>query len=191
MEGYVAGLLDEEEQAEVKRMSLLFSEVKDELEMIGISLESYAKEQAIKPSTTVKALLMAAVDFTERLKAGEEVIDPPILNERSVILDFLYWLQQPVFQLPERFDGLYARLINAKPAYSTAVVWIKEMAAEEVHHDEYEKFLIVEGSCVVTIDHQEFKLYPGDYISIPLYKNHSLRVTSTIPCKAILQRIAA
>ena len=65
------------------------------------------------------------------------------------------------------------------------------MAPAEVHDNEYEKFLIIEGTCDITVDEDVYSLVPGDYFSIPLYKSHNIKVTSTIPCKAILQRLAA
>ena len=67
----------------------------------------------------------------------------------------------------------------------------KRFGSQEVHHDEYEKFLIVEGTCTITIGDEVHNLVPGNFLSIPLYKNHTVTVTSLIPCKIILQRIAA
>ena len=62
---------------------------------------------------------------------------------------------------------------------------------QEVHDDEFEKFMVVEGTCTITIEENKHELHPGDFLSIPLYKNHFVKVTSDIPCIVILQRIAA
>jgi quercetin dioxygenase-like cupin family protein len=35
------------------------------------------------------------------------------------------------------------------------------------------------------------QLVPGDYFAIPLHKKHLVKVTSSITCKVILQRVAA
>jgi mannose-6-phosphate isomerase-like protein (cupin superfamily) len=60
-----------------------------------------------------------------------------------------------------------------------------------VHDNEFEKFLILEGSCTITIEEEAHHLVPGDYLAIPLHKSHQVTITSEIPCKIILQRVAA
>ena len=73
----------------------------------------------------------------------------------------------------------------------TAVIWIGQMAPDETHDDEHEKFLILEGTCDITVGNDVHHLKAGDYFAIPLHKTHMVKVTSDVPCKAILQRIAA
>ena len=85
----------------------------------------------------------------------------------------------------------HAKIIGHTPEMITAIVWIKKMAPQEVHHNEIERFLIIEGSCDIFIEDEVYQLKAGDMLSIPLHKPHSLQVTSAIPCKVILQRIAA
>ena len=64
------------------------------------------------------------------------------------------------------------------------------MAPQEVHDHELEKFLIVEGSCSITIEEKIHHLSAGENLTIPLHKKNHLTVTSDIPCKVILQRHA-
>jgi len=73
----------------------------------------------------------------------------------------------------------------------TALLWLRYMAPQEVHHHEYEKFLILEGSCDIIVGNKTHSLLPGDYFCIPLHERHEVRITSSMPCKAILQRVAA
>ena len=80
---------------------------------------------------------------------------------------------------------------DARALVGTAIVWIKEYAPQEVHDHEFEKFLVVEGSCNIIVEDKIHTLIPGDYFAIPLHKKHLVEVTSIIPCKVILQRIAA
>jgi quercetin dioxygenase-like cupin family protein len=68
---------------------------------------------------------------------------------------------------------------------------LKEGAPPEIHTDEHEKFLVVEGSCNFTIGTDVHALQSGDYLSIPLHVHHEAKVTSDIPCKIILQRVKA
>ena len=65
------------------------------------------------------------------------------------------------------------------------------MTSPEIHTKEYERFLIIEGTCDIKIGDDVFHLKAGDYKEIPLFIEHSLIVTSDIPCKVILQRVAA
>ncbi|MBC7688849.1 MAG: cupin domain-containing protein, partial [Aquabacterium sp.] len=88
-------------------------------------------------------------------------------------------------------ENIEAKIIGYTPQAITAIVWIKDFAPQEVHDDEFEKFLIVEGSCTITVGQEVTELFPGDFFAIPLYKKHVVKVTSAVACKIILQRIAA
>ena len=127
----------------------------------------------------------------ERLKNGETASFPPILNSQSRISDYQYWLSKPEMTLPDDFQDSYAKIIGANEIATTMIVWLTTEAPHEVHNNEYERFLIVEGSCELTIETEIHYLKSGDYIEIPLHVVHNLIVTSSIPCKVILQRVAA
>ena len=86
---------------------------------------------------------------------------------------------------------MYAKIISSTSNETTAIVWLKEAAPAEVHTDTYEKFLVVEGSCTISIEDTIHRLVPGDFLSIPLHVSHVVTVTSTEYCKIILQRVAA
>jgi mannose-6-phosphate isomerase-like protein (cupin superfamily) len=136
-------------------------------------------------------MVMATVDFIARMEKGESPANPPILNKHSKLSDYDEWLNNPDMVLPASPENIFAKIIASTPQVTTIVVWIKDMAAEEIHHDEHEKFLIVEGSCTLTIEGNVYDLHAGDYFSIPLHKRHSVKVTSDTFCKVILQRSAA
>jgi len=88
-------------------------------------------------------------------------------------------------------EDVFARIIGYTEKAITAIVWLKEMAPQEVHDDEHERFLILEGTCDIVVGNNIHQLVPGDYFAIPLHSNHHIKVTSSIPCKVILQRVAA
>jgi len=72
--------------------------------------------------------------------------------------------------------------------YKTArmvIAWIK--VDEPIHqHSEYsETFLIVEGSCIATINGNTANYGVGDYVHIPLNQTHSYKITSKTPMKVI------
>ena len=191
LELYVLGLTTEAENKEVALMRSLYEEVSQEIEQISQSLMSYAATQAPVPNSTLKPLLMATIDYTERIKNGEVPGNPPILNEQSTLEEYQEWLKRPDMVVPEDFSDIYIRIIAQTPQAISAIVWIEHETPYEVHGTEHEKFLIVEGTCDIVIDEKPYNMVPGDYMSIPLHAGHIVKVTSDIPCKVILQRVAA
>lgn len=191
LELYVMGKTDELENSEVLMMSDTYPEVFNEIVAIEISLEKYAKIHGVEIDISIKPFILATIDYTERMQNGELPEFPPLLNANSNLNDYASWLNRSDMVLPVDFEEIHAKIIGYNEEALTAVIWLKNGSPAEIHDDEYEKFLIVEGTCTITIDNEEFNLQSGDFLSIPLYKQHFLKVTSNIPCKAILQRIAA
>ena len=188
---YVWGIASPEECAEIEKMAANHPEVKAAIDAFGESIENFAMANPIAPTVTVKPFIMATIDYTDRLEKGEAPSFPPIIHEHSQINDYAEWLNRPDMVLPEGITDIYAKIIGYTPEATTIIVWIKDYAPQEVHHVEYEKFLIVEGSCDITIGSEVHTLLPGSVLSIPLYENHNVKITSSIPCKIVLQRIAA
>jgi mannose-6-phosphate isomerase-like protein (cupin superfamily) len=190
LEQYVLGGTSAAESEEVELMAAADPAIRMEIEAINKALEIYAMEHAIEPGPVVKPFLLATIDYTERLQNGEPVTEPPLLNERSVIEDYAAWLNR-ADMIYQGAENIYAKIIGYTPQAITAIIWLKEQTPEEVHDDEFEKFLVVEGSCNITVGDEVNELFSGDFFTIPLYKNHIVKVTSDIPCKIILQRVAA
>jgi mannose-6-phosphate isomerase-like protein (cupin superfamily) len=191
LEMYVLGITTPEEASEVEAMAKEHSEIRNEISTISKNLELYSELHAVKPGPTIKPFLMASIDYTERMKKGEKPSYPPQLNEYSKIKDYKEWLEREDMKLPSDFNHFYAKIIGHTPEMITAVIWIGQMAPPEVHKDEYEKFLILEGTCDITVGDKVYPMKAGDYFAIPLHESHMVKVTSDVPCKAILQRIAA
>ena len=192
LEMFVMGMTSAEETVQVNDMAIKHVEIRTEIEEISKALEIDAtKKTTISPSETLKPYLMAVVDYTERLKGGEAMTFPPLLTNDSKIIDFEEWTSRADMTLPDDFENMYAKLIGYTPEASTAISWIKTHTPFEVHTNEHERFLILEGSCDITIGTDVHSLKVGDFIAIPLHIGHSLVVTSDVPCKVILQRVAA
>ena len=190
LELYILGIMSEDETKDVEMMASSDPAIQQEIISIRESLEGYAMANAIDPNPIIKPFLLAIVDYTERLKAGEPVSIPPLLNEKSQITHFDSWLNR-TDMVSSDTNSMYAKIIGYTPEATTAIVWLKDYAPHEVHDNEYERFLIVEGTCDIIVEDQVNHLIPGDYFAIPLHKNHLVKVTSSIPCKVILQRVAA
>ncbi|EDM37992.1 hypothetical protein PBAL39_16244 [Pedobacter sp. BAL39] len=188
---YVLGQVDSEEAIFIESMASVHNEVRMELDEISIALERYAQFHAIEPDPIIKPFLMATVDYSDRIGSGEQPELTPVLNERSAAKDFSRWLDRPDMVLPDTFQDVFAKILSYTPELITAIVWIEHMAPQETHDHEFERFLILEGTCEIHVEDQINKLGPGDYFQIPLHKRHHVMVTSDHPCKVILQRIAA
>jgi quercetin dioxygenase-like cupin family protein len=191
LELYVMGMTTQEENIEISALAVENIEIKSEIEAIEKALQLTTEAIAPEISPTAKAMVMATIDYTERLKNGEEYITAPLLTKNSKIEDFSTWINRPNMQVAEDYETIDAKIISASPELATIIVWLKHGAPIEIHDKEYEHFLIVEGSCTITIGSDAHNLVPGDYLSIPLYIGHSVAVTSEFACKIILQRVAA
>ncbi|MFM6925259.1 MAG: cupin domain-containing protein [Ferruginibacter sp.] len=190
LELYVLGIATAEECRAVEKLAQEYVEIKQEIEEIRASVEAYADANKLEPSPVIKPFLLATIDYTERLKNGEVPAVPPMLSHNTGIADFSQWLNRPDMVSPGTSD-VFAKIIGHTAEATTAIVWLKDYAPHEVHDHEHERFLIVEGTCDIIVEGEVNQLGPGDYFAIPLHKKHLVKVTSSIPCKIILQRVAA
>lgn len=190
LEQYVLGCTSPEETAKIELLAAADAAVRMEIEKINEALIEYAMAHGTEPNPLIKPMLLATIDYSERIKNGEPLIAPPGLHNNSLIEDYAAWLNREDM-INRGTENIYAKIIGYTPELTTAIVWIKNYAPQEVHDHEIEKFLIVEGSCTITVGDEINELNPGDYFAIPLHKNHVVTVTSMIPCKIILQRAAA
>lgn len=191
LELYVLGLTSDDENIEISNLAEIHTEIKNEIEEIEFALNSYAEKSCPEISPATKEWIMTTINYTERLQNGEEMAYPPMLNKNSKIEDFDIWLKRDNMQAPEDYEALHAKIIAATPEAKTLIVWLKYGAPPEEHTNEMEHFLIVEGTCDITIGNKVHHLVPGNYLSIPLFVDHDVKVTSLTPCKVILQRVAA
>jgi mannose-6-phosphate isomerase-like protein (cupin superfamily) len=191
LEEYVLGFTSAEENLYIDEMSKKHAEIELEIVSITNALVKTSENIGPKPSSIARTSVFATIDLMERLQSGETLDAPPILNENSTIEDYSKWLNDPEIFLPEDYVDSYAKIIGANPEATTMIVWLNTGAPYEKHDNEYERFLIVEGSCDIDIHGEIHSLKVGDYIQIPLHLGHSVKVTSSCPCKVLLQRVAA
>jgi mannose-6-phosphate isomerase-like protein (cupin superfamily) len=192
LELYVMGSTSFEETAEVERMTKLYPQVQTEIDIITETFQTSAILNTKKPIPNVKALVMATIDYTERLKNGETPTNPPILTPLSTKEDYAEWLNRSDLQLDEGSDDMFGKIIGFTEKATTLITWLKTGSPYEVHENQLERFLILEGTCQIEYVNGEIHyLKAGSFIEIPLFMGHTLTVTSSIPCKVILQRVAA
>jgi mannose-6-phosphate isomerase-like protein (cupin superfamily) len=193
LELYILGDTSDEDDAEILIMSSRYPlEISNELLEISTALEYLAIENAVEPDPVIRPFLLAKIDYMNRMVAGEPLSVVPQLSASSKIEDYTEWTARKDMVAPADFEGIFAKILSHTDEMTAALVWIREMAPQEVHHDQYERFLILEGTCDIVIeDHGTHSLVPGDYLQIPLHKDHQVIVTSFVPCKVLLQRVAA
>lgn len=191
LELYVIGDLSNDEQNIIESAILEFPELKQDLFEIEKSLEAYAFANEHEVEMSSKPMLLAGVNYYERLKAGEEKIVPPSLNRETKIVDFNNWIENKSFQEPDSYESIHVELLSSTDHISTAMIWLKEGAPPEIHTDEIEKFFILEGSCDIFIGDTKHSLIAGDFLEIPLHIIHNVVVTSEKRCKIIMERTAA
>lgn len=191
LELYVLGDTTPAQDAEVLRMSASCPAVAKEILEISNALEKYAMDFAGEPDPIIRPFLLATIDYMDRLERGEPFTQVPPMTASSAIAEFESWILRADMEAPDDFEGVYAKILSATAELTTAIVWLREIAPQEVHDNEYERFLILEGTCDIVIEEEIHSLKRGDFLQIPLHKNHHVRVTSLNPCKILLQRVAA
>ncbi|MEY3441755.1 MAG: hypothetical protein RLZZ519_36, partial [Bacteroidota bacterium] len=127
----------------------------------------------------------------EAQSADTRIIRPPFLNSNSKASDFESWIGRVAMPSDEDFEELFVKPLDTDADCLTMFVCVKHEIAPETHLDSIEKFLVLEGTCKIDIEGEIFYLQAGDYLSIPKFKEHTVYVTSSMPCRLIVQQIAA
>lgn len=191
LEMYVLGQTTAEENKAVEQMAMIYNEIGNEIDAISIALEQYAQANAIAPNPVIQPFLMAVIDYMDRMKKGEPPSYPPPLHANSQISDYSAWLSRKDLEPAGPVTDVYASIIGQTPELVSAIVWLRKGSPPETHTKELETFLVVEGSCDITIGNATYSLVPGDVLTIPLHTSHWVKVTSDCLCKVVLQRAAA
>lgn len=191
LEMYVLGAVTEAERAAIVELAADSKHIKEEISRIETALESYAKTNAVTPPATVKPFLFAQIDYRERLKAGEPIVKAPLLSELTTVSDFAPWLSRKDMVFPADKPAVFAKILSAQNNTTTAMAWLVYGSPPEEHKDKYERFFILEGACQIIYEDRIVELNVGDYHSVPPLVAHELRVISNVPCKCIIQYVAA
>jgi anti-sigma-K factor RskA len=80
IEMYVMGALPADEAAELKSLATRHPEIDAEIQRTALVLESYASANAKKPNPQVKMMLMATLDYMQRIENGETPVKAPALS---------------------------------------------------------------------------------------------------------------
>ncbi|HQW41052.1 MAG: cupin domain-containing protein [Flavobacteriales bacterium] len=186
VERYVLGLLDVETARRVEAAAVHDVQVRDMLKELQEAMAHHASDNATQPPTGLRSHVIQAIQLeVEKERASGR---PPLLHHKSTVADFASWIGTDHVR-PEGAGNMQYIPLDESDDRQTALVWLEQEEPTEIHTDCVERFLILEGTCDVTIGNELHAMIPGNVITIPMFTEHSVRVTSTMPCKAILQRV--
>lgn len=186
VEHYVLGLLDAKTAQRVEAAAVNDPRIGELLSGLQAAMAHDAVDNASLPPTALKQNVLQAVQLeVEKERASGR---PPLLHSHSTLTDYAKWTG-PEHVRPEGSGNMHYIPLDMSDDRQTALVWLEHEEPTEIHTDCVERFLIVEGTCDVTIGQDIHSLIPGNVLTIPMFIEHSVRVTSAIPCKAILQRV--
>lgn len=189
LEAFVLGTLPADERFAILKLSAAHPEVREEITRLEAVMERGATSGPSSAPPSAKGNIL------ERLRATgwhqDAPGEPPLIHSGSSRSDFAQWLDQPTMAPPASYDDPFFIPIGQTPQALTAIVWMRAGSPEEVHTDVIENFLVIEGTCEIRTAISTTPLAPGSVHSIPLHVPHTVVVTSAIPCKVIVQRVAA
>jgi len=186
LEMYALDLLDPNEREEAELMISFFPEIRKELDSIQNALEMYADSRAIRPRPHLKDKIRESIS---NLKKEQELdaLNLPLINHLS---DHKQWLDLVKDFIPSKWESdiPFFKIIQQSDKLLQMVIAISVDTLDEVHEDEYESFLILEGRCKCTVGQDVLFMEEGDFMAIPLHEHHTVElITDTVV--AIVQKI--
>nr|WP_294793154.1 cupin domain-containing protein [uncultured Mucilaginibacter sp.] len=182
LEQYCLGLLDSDEANQVVSYCSKYPELREELKNIEAAIEKMSAEKAVAPPDQLKEKILGKLGFV-----GNEVLDINNLPPTDAYSNYLNWLQAVEHLLPtEPFEGLNIQILQQTDKIAQMLVVAKVDVPDESHDNYAESFFILQGKCSCTINGKQVILNAGDYLEIPLYADHDVKMLTPV-VTAILQ----
>lgn len=185
IEDYCLGILDAAAMQGVAQNAALYAEVQDEIDACQTALKKFAADFGHGPKQQAKQNLLNIIDSLsaeETLTAG----NLPLINKYS---DAAAWLHFVKPLLPATLQKPFMlRGLTNKNGVEQFVFWTKDGMPDETHQDEQETILLLQGKCRCHIGGEVVELAAGDFLSIPMHKQHNVEILSG-PVMAIVQRV--
>ncbi|CAN5229168.1 hypothetical protein BH09BAC6_BH09BAC6_36630 [soil metagenome] len=175
LEEYCLGLLNEEDQAYLIQMAMLYPEVKAELTAVELTLENMAAACAVEPHPSIKQNILKSLGFaTEVSPLNINLL--PVVNEHT---DHQIWLNTLADLIPdEPSEDFSSRTLRKDQHIEQMLVITKIDVPEEAHGDFMESFFILKGRCECIIGNRLYTLGEGDFIQIPKHTPHNIKLVS-------------
>ncbi len=186
LELYCLGNLSPAEEEEVRFIMSRNPEIKKEIERVQFALEGFAQKHAIAPPPHLESAISALIDNLEKEKRMDAE-DLPLINKFS---NHEVWKNLIPKSLPKTIrDERYCEVLTRTAKVVQMLVISPTDFEDEVHDNLHESFLILEGRCECTVGNETLQMKAGDYMEIPLYAHHDVKIQSPYVV-AILQRLA-
>jgi mannose-6-phosphate isomerase-like protein (cupin superfamily) len=187
---YVLGEGSAAERLEIEMVASLFPKVQKTLNDLSYIDEVMVMAGAIRPPAASRKKFADFIEAAGTPADGWGLV-MPMLTVTSSADDFKAWIDRIDNSNINPAENLNAIPLEVDRDVTTLFVVVKECLEEEVHLNIIERFLVLEGGCIVRMGDVDVPLVQGDYFSIPKFVGHTILVTSTIPCKLIVQQVAA
>jgi mannose-6-phosphate isomerase-like protein (cupin superfamily) len=186
IEQYCLCILAEDQMREVEALSSQYPAIRAEIQDIEGSLEGYARAYAQKPPAELEETIWLTLENLNK-ERQMDAADLPVINQYT---DHKAWLGivKPLIP-PQLKEDRIVRVLRESDKIIQMLVVSRTHFDDEVHVEERESFIILEGECECTVGDKVFRLSPGGYTEIPLHTNHDVRVLTPYVA-AIVQRIA-
>jgi len=175
LEEYCLGLLDAGEQAVVLQLCALFPEVKNELRAIERAIEHLAVSTAVDPNPDLKQKILNSLGFPEPA-ISLDLDNLPETNAWSNHRSWLNTLKHLIPAVPD--EDFVCHVLRQDNRFAQMLVITKKDVPKETHANMRESFFILKGECRCSIENNFFVLGPGDFLEIPLYKEHDIKITT-------------
>ncbi|WP_461450686.1 cupin domain-containing protein [Mucilaginibacter sp.] len=173
LEQYCLDLFNTGLEQEVMALRAAYPEIAKELNAIELALENFAESQAVEPKPQLRDKIFATLNFPG------EVIDLENLPLTSKYSNYQSWLAAVEHLIPSGpFEDFFAELLQQNDKIAQTLVITKLNVPEELHEVVEESFFILKGTCTCTVGKEIFTLNAGDYLNIPLFTNHDIRIDS-------------
>lgn len=175
LEQYCLGLLDANEQEEVVQMSLIYPEIKQELDEIENTIEKIALTNAVSPKIDLKSKILRSLGFSDE-EERLDINNLPVTHKDSIHKN---WLNAVEHLIPlEPVDDFSCTVLRQDEQVTQMLVITKLDVPPEIHDDIAESFFILKGECVCNVGGRVYQLGPGDFLDIPLYQEHNVKLSS-------------
>ncbi len=172
LEEYILGMLKPEQEAVVEEMSLIYPEVKRELESIRTAFEYFAPDSSIGLLPRVRNNIIDAIEHT----FSDNAIDIKNLPEIKKTSNVDAWFSCIEPLIPLILEDFSMQVLRSDDKITQMLVVSRIDVPEESHSDVQETLLILKGVCECTIGGEIIQLQAGDYLEIPLHLQHDVKI---------------
>lgn len=83
------------------------------------------------------------------------------------------------------FENILVKKIGGDKLSTQFIIWVKDTVRTHRHEDHSESLYVIEGNGIFYLNHKQFIIGPGDFITINKKSWHAVKVTSEKPLKVL------